>query len=202
MLALESYARSRPVCWPGNAALAADCGCSEREIRRRLEALEAAGWIVRVRDRRGRLQSRAGIALLRRLSTGLAVVKSGLSQEQLLDLVVARRTEAPPTDRNVRPPTDRTGRRNQEGTKREKKAAAASVPGTPAPARTPPGDWHRRRPASAAVELALALAVRPAGPGSPARRLASTLGPPPSARRSRDAELARFEAWRAARAGT
>jgi hypothetical protein len=213
MLALESYARSKAVCWPGNAALASDCSCSEREVRRRLEALQAAGWIVRIQDRRGRLQSRAGIALLRRLSPDLPVVKAGTAAAELLALVDAVKAEraTAPTDRAVhathgprRPPE--SGKTQQ----REKEAGRGERQETPAPARAP------ARTAVAALARELGAAAQPprrpaTAPSTPGAAFPSTGGPArgatgqtaafvPMPRRSRDEALQQFREWAARRA--
>ncbi len=52
LVTLANYSDDYGVCWPSQATLVADCGCSERKVRNCLSALEDKGILIRFTRRR------------------------------------------------------------------------------------------------------------------------------------------------------
>jgi hypothetical protein len=89
-LILESFARSEPFCFPGNARLMPMAGKKERAIRYSLGELEERGWIRRVYDGKSLKVDRTGIIFLRRSNPSMPAADTPQKEAEARELLLAK----------------------------------------------------------------------------------------------------------------
>jgi hypothetical protein len=134
LIALEGWCRTKPYCWVGDEALAAEHGSTTRNVRRHLHLLEECGVILRVGPV-GRKLVRFGIILLKRIDLDLPVATAEDIPE-IAEFLRARWVASHPRSKHGRPADlKRTSRTDSSGSRtlfNTSRTPFTDVPGTQA----------------------------------------------------------------------